>query len=136
MKAATMRSIADRRPNNKSTKLEFELLANFLQRRLYTLAVKAAPRFPIGCWSTITDIKVLFDANYCPIWKKHGGDGVIEAADPNMWVTDIVKTEYFFEDDRLPMQQQLDGMERLRAVALRWKFGSLRAERRREWETI
>jgi hypothetical protein len=126
-----MRRIPDPQEPSNNPLQQFELLADCLEKGLHTLAVRAVKPFPIGCWHTSDGRQILFDAGYHPIWQRHR-DGSIELVNPSKWIDDILYDEFFFHEEYLsPLQQQHEGMKRLRGIVLDWERGQWQAKMRR-----
>ena len=56
---------------------------------------------PYGVWVTQQGTEILFNRNYQPMWVKNPS-GQITEADPNWWVPNIVKQEWYYDDNCPP----------------------------------
>jgi hypothetical protein len=74
---------------------------------------------PYGKWTCEDGSQVLFNRDYCPLWKKEK-DGTVTAVDPNTWIEhDDRNEEWFYTDGSRPVDNRKT-LEACRTVLREW----------------
>jgi hypothetical protein len=60
---------------------------------------------PYGKWTCESGREVLFNRDYTPKWERSKAGEITKPANPNEWISGIVKEEYFYAERTAPYKR-------------------------------